>query len=233
MLDVMIRNMNDLSFQESGWRSLMQDFYTHAYKSMKHDSPELSRVNMSKSIKQWVHEHSDKSNILSIGAGRQALEKQLLAFSQPGITRGVKIVTLDIADIPSRNLLARNYGVTHVRGDSLDLPYPDNSFDLVISNHAIDFLPETVYSEVYRILTPGGGAIFYCHHPDMIPDDLSTVTDPNVRKFWGYLKENRLLFAHGAEIQDTLSRFGLVTDEVKLAADWQNKWWEVMAHKEN
>lgn len=225
--------MTDQSFQEGGWGDLLGRFYTDAYRAMKHDSPELSRVSMNKRIVDWLREYGGHGPILSIGAGRQSLEKQLLAFSDRNVPDGIQIVTLDIADIPSSSLLARKYGVAHVRADSLDLPYPDNSFGLVVSNHAIDFLPETVYSEVCRVLIPGGRAIFYCHHPDMIPDDLRTIKNPDVREFWGYLKGNQVLFATEVQIRDTLGRFGLVTEEVKLGNDWQNKWWEVVAYKED
>jgi arsenite methyltransferase len=38
------------------------------------------------------------------------------------------------------------------------LPFADESFDVVISNGVIDLIPDkdTVYSEIYRVLVPGG-----------------------------------------------------------------------------
>ena len=38
------------------------------------------------------------------------------------------------------------------------LPFPDASFDVVISNGVIDLIPDkdAVFAEIYRVLAPGG-----------------------------------------------------------------------------
>lgn len=48
--------------------------------------------------------------------------------------------------------------IAFVAGDVEDLPFDDESFDVVISNGVIDLLPdkETVFAEIHRILLPGG-----------------------------------------------------------------------------
>jgi arsenite methyltransferase len=48
--------------------------------------------------------------------------------------------------------------VEFVEGEAESLPFPDESFDVVISNGVIDLIPDkaAVFSEFYRVLVPGG-----------------------------------------------------------------------------
>lgn len=48
------------------------------------------------------------------------------------------------------------------QANALSLPYPDNSFEGVFSNCAVEHMPDidTVLSEIYRVLTPEGRFIF-------------------------------------------------------------------------
>ena len=48
--------------------------------------------------------------------------------------------------------------VTIVEGSAKQLPFPDSSFDVVISNGVIDLIPDkdAVFSEIVRVLRPGG-----------------------------------------------------------------------------
>jgi arsenite methyltransferase len=48
--------------------------------------------------------------------------------------------------------------VEFVEGDAEEMPFPDASFDVVISNGVIDLIPDkdAVFSEILRVLEPGG-----------------------------------------------------------------------------
>jgi arsenite methyltransferase len=48
--------------------------------------------------------------------------------------------------------------VEFVEGEAERLPFPDESFDVVISNGVIDLIPEkdAVFAEIFRVLAPGG-----------------------------------------------------------------------------
>jgi SAM-dependent methyltransferase len=48
--------------------------------------------------------------------------------------------------------------VDFVEGEAEQLPFPDESFDVVISNGVIDLVPDkdAVFSEIFRVLEPGG-----------------------------------------------------------------------------
>ncbi len=60
--------------------------------------------------------------------------------------RGVDVVGVDISgpNIEAARRLARQWGVRarFVRGDAERLPFPDGSFDVVISSHVIEHLPD-------------------------------------------------------------------------------------------
>ena len=48
--------------------------------------------------------------------------------------------------------------VEFVEGEAEQLPFPDGSFDVVISNGVIDLIPDkdAVFEQLHRVLTPGG-----------------------------------------------------------------------------
>jgi ubiquinone/menaquinone biosynthesis C-methylase UbiE len=48
--------------------------------------------------------------------------------------------------------------VTFVEGEAEQLPFGDESFDVVISNGVIDLVPDkdAVFAEIHRVLAPGG-----------------------------------------------------------------------------
>jgi ubiquinone/menaquinone biosynthesis C-methylase UbiE len=48
--------------------------------------------------------------------------------------------------------------VEFVEGEAEHLPFPDASFDVVISNGVIDLIPDkdAVFAELFRVLAPGG-----------------------------------------------------------------------------
>ena len=48
--------------------------------------------------------------------------------------------------------------VEFVESEAERLPFPDESFDVVISNGVIDLIPDkdAVFAELFRVLVPGG-----------------------------------------------------------------------------
>jgi len=214
-------------------KEFLSSFYRKLYFRDKHDSPDESRTSLVRRIKKIILENKIFPNrVLNIGSGPQALEKQLLDQHQGGepLREAAEFVSIDLAQIRFSKLLGRK-NVQHVQGNADALPFKDQSFGLVVSNHAIDFCPqEEAFQEAYRVLSNGGKGIFYLHHPSMFKE---FPENEKVRVFWQYLKDNSILFSKEEDIKTFLEKVGFVTVEISLKSDKMkiDTWWEVVVEK--
>ncbi|MDW5287825.1 class I SAM-dependent methyltransferase [Formosa sp. PL04] len=103
-----------------------------------------------------------------------------------------------------------------VKADICNLPFEDNSFDVILCNHVLEHIPDDTKAmqELYRILKPGGMGIF------QIPQDLSrdltyeddTITDKKERaKIFGQYDHVRI---YGRDYFNKLRSIGFKVDEV-------------------
>ena len=97
--------------------------------------------------------------VLDLGSG--AGTDSLVAAQMVGA--GGRVTGIDMT--PEMLAKARNAAATmgvgnveFVEGEAERLPFPDASFDVVISNGVIDLVPDKdlVFAELYRVLVPGG-----------------------------------------------------------------------------
>jgi ubiquinone/menaquinone biosynthesis C-methylase UbiE len=75
-----------------------------------------------------------------------------------------EVIGIDI-DAPAVSYAARNFrrpNLFFTVGDSLNLGFPDNAFDVVICAQVYEHVPdaESMFKEVIRVLTPGGVCYF-------------------------------------------------------------------------
>lgn len=99
-------------------------------------------------------------SVLEIGCGSGRLTNQLANK----ISSDSKLTALDI----NANMIAvakqkvMDEKVEFVQGDAQDLPFPDNSFDLIICQFGFMFLPDKQkgFNEAWRVLKPGGQFLF-------------------------------------------------------------------------
>ena len=97
-------------------------------------------------------------NVLEIGSGMGA---DLTRFALAGAT----VTDLDMSTghlkLARENFDLRNLEGTFIRGDAEDMPFEDDTFDLVYTNGVIHHTPNTlqVIKEIYRVLKPGGKVI--------------------------------------------------------------------------
>jgi SAM-dependent methyltransferase len=97
--------------------------------------------------------------------------------------------------------------ITMLRLDATAMPFPDNTFDLVICNHVIEHVPawETLAQELYRVARPGG--LVYVATPNIYRPKVPLRTllqskkhlarDARITLHLGFaLHELRTIFAH-------------------------------------
>ena len=97
--------------------------------------------------------------VLDVGSG--AGTDSLVAAQMVGPEGRVAGIDMTQEMLAKAKAAASEMGMENVKfleGEGESLPFPDGSFDVVISNGVIDLVPDkdAVYSEIYRVLAPGG-----------------------------------------------------------------------------
>lgn len=127
--------------------------------------------------------------------------------------RGLKHLDYTTTDLESP--------LADIKADLTDLPFVENTFDMVICNHVLEHIPEDrkAMSEIYRVLKPGGMAIlqvpYEADREKTFSDD--SITDPKERaRIFGQYDHVRV---YGMDYFDTLASIGF---EVKKE-DYTNR----------
>ena len=113
-----------------------------------------------------------------------------------------------------------NSPLADVKADICDLPFPANSFDVILCNHVLEHIPNDTKAmhELYRVLKPGGWGVF------QIPQDLSSertfednsITDKTERaKIFGQYDHVRV---YGRDYFDKLRSIGFKVTEKDFTA---------------
>lgn len=123
-----------------------------------------------------------------------------------------------------------NSPLADVKADICQLPFADNSYDIIFCNHVLEHIPDDkkAMQELYRVLKPGGMAIL------QIPQDLNrettfeddSITDPKERReVFGQYDHVRV---YGRDYFDKLRKVGFQVEEVdytsKLSAEEIDKY---------
>lgn len=109
-----------------------------------------------------------------------------------------------------------NSPLADVKADICNLPFADNSFDVILCNHVLEHIPNDTKAmqELYRILKPGGWGIF------QIPQDLkrektfedNSITDKKERaRIFGQYDHVRI---YGRDYFGKLRSVGFTVEEV-------------------
>jgi SAM-dependent methyltransferase len=97
--------------------------------------------------------------VLDLGSG--AGTDSLVAAQMVGERGHVTGIDMTPAMLAKARAAAAEMGLSNVEfvgGEAERLPFPDESFDVVISNGVIDLIPDkdAVFAELHRVLVPGG-----------------------------------------------------------------------------
>lgn len=99
------------------------------------------------------------ADVLEVGCGRGGGSSFIARYRGPRTMTGLDFSRSAIALC---RRFRRGPGLTFVRGDALDLPFPDGSFDAVVnveSSHCYRSMGAFL-TEVHRVLRPGGHLLF-------------------------------------------------------------------------
>lgn len=106
--------------------------------------------------------------------------------------------------------------IADVKADITNLPFEDNSFDVIFCNHVLEHIPDDTQAmkELYRVMKSGGFGIFQIpielNRENTFEDD--TITDPKERaKIFGQYDHVRI---YGRDYFDKLRNVGFIVEEI-------------------
>lgn len=100
-----------------------------------------------------------RERILDVACGTGELERRVMAVHPAQAIVGVDLTEAMLAK--ARTKLAAFPHIVFYQADSAALPFPDASFDTVITSSSLHYMrnPERVFSEFSRVLSPNGRLI--------------------------------------------------------------------------
>lgn len=114
---------------------------------------------------------------LGSGAGNDCFVARAIV-GESGKVTGLDFTKAMIEKARNNNKQLGYKNIEFVQGDIEDMPLPDNSFDVVISNCVLNLVPdkEKAFKEIYRVLKPGGhfcvsDVVIAGNLPDKIKED--------------------------------------------------------------
>lgn len=216
------------------WRNFLRDHYEQMYNKRREgeDSPVGSRVALARSIINEIELRGGGNQVLlDVGSGPQIMFTHLKTYPKfrNQYRDENRWLSFDISWISGRNLV---FPDVQFQADGASIPVGSNVVDVLYSNMAVDFMPKNVWSEIGRVVKPGGSVLINLHHRNMVagsPDDWGV--SESVKEYWSYLVEKDVLFVDERSINECLGRVGLSMIKIVGQEDREGWWWEVKAKK--
>lgn len=134
------------------------DYFEEKFGATLHDERRVHEVILHSLPKVY-------SSVLDVGCGNAWLAERLTPQSK-------KVISFDLSHTNTKKAKDRIKSDFHKQtvGDSLQLPFKDNSIDLVVSSEVIEHIadPKRFVSELFRVTKPGGSVIITTPYKEVL-----------------------------------------------------------------
>jgi predicted SAM-dependent methyltransferase len=105
--------------------------------------------------------------------------------------------------------------------DITQIPYPDDSFDVILCNHVLEHIPDDrlAMREIYRVLSPGGWAVLQvpvAKNLDTTYENSGVTSKEEREKFFGHWDHVRI---YGKDYTGRLENSGFEVEEFSWTDD--------------
>ena len=186
-------------------------FLPYGYGKQRPNALSPSTLSLERHRLMWLYLQNETDFFKADISGKKRVLH--MAPEQCFLARFKKLIHIDLitADLYSP--------IVDVKADICDLPFEENSFDIIFCNHVLEHIEDDnkAMQELYRVLKPGGFGIF------QIPQDYSrektyediTISSPENRaKHFGQYDHVRI---YGLDYFDRLRSVGFKVNEVNYS----------------
>lgn len=189
-------------------RKSFRSFLPYGYEKQRENVLSPSTLSLERHRLLWLYLKNETDFFIS--------KKKLLHFA-PEQSFYKRFRKMDHLEYTTTDL---NSPLADVKSDICDLPFEDNTYDMILCNHVLEHIPDDTKAmqELYRVLKPGGMAIL------QIPQDLNrektfednSIVDRDERaKIFGQYDHVRI---YGRDYFDKLRSIGFRVDEVDFTS---------------
>lgn len=143
------------------WELFFKEYDAYRYSTEGHILPELDNLNL-----------KDKK-VLEIGIGQAADSEEII--KRGGRWSGLDLTNEAVFRAKKRFALKSLEYDDIKQGSALNIPYPDNTFDIIYSHGVLHHIPEIkkASSEILRVLKPNGKLVIMLYHKNSLNYKLS------------------------------------------------------------
>lgn len=192
-----------------------KSFLPYGYGTQRNNVLSPSTLSLERHRLLWLYLQNETDFFLANESSIKKRKKVLHFAPEQCFLKRFK--ALDTIDYTTTDLLSP---IADVKADICNLPFEDNSYDIILCNHVLEHIPDDTKAmqELYRVMKPGGYGIL------QIPQDLSrqttfedhTITNKKERaKIFGQYDHVRV---YGYDYFNKLRDIGFQVNEVDYTA---------------
>jgi ubiquinone/menaquinone biosynthesis C-methylase UbiE len=172
----------------------------NALERYKNDGGYGEKVNLAR---EFLERHEGKGHVLDLGAAAAGESEILFHYGHNMVPIDVNEIALSYSKIRAKKF--RNEEMPCYAADAHNLPFEDGTFDKIIALEVLHHMEkiETVVSELYRVLKPGGHLFTlepYAYNPYRRLSEIRDYFRGTIEKSFSVRKLTRLFRTHNFQI---------------------------------